>query len=177
MNKSMLVGVGIGVVAALALASAASVNIFTSKPQYAQVIAVKPVTKIIKTPRQQCHDVFVTERQPVQDEHRVVGSVLGAVAGGVIGHQFGGGRGRDASTVAGALGGGYVGHQAQERMQNRDTYTRQVQKCNTVYDSSKQTLGYDVTYKIGEQQGQRRMNQDPGTQIPLDKSGNLILPQ
>ena len=31
----------------------------------------------------------MTHRRPVQDENRITGSVLGAVAGGVIGHQFG----------------------------------------------------------------------------------------
>jgi uncharacterized protein YcfJ len=36
-------------------------------------------------------------------------------------------------------------------------------------------LGYDVTYKIGTQQGKIRMDHDPGTQIPLDKSGQLVL--
>ncbi|ESC46316.1 hypothetical protein SEENP078_01139 [Salmonella enterica subsp. enterica serovar Newport str. RI_10P078] len=30
--------------------------------------------------------------------------MLGAVAGGVIGHQFGGGRGKDVATVVGAAG-------------------------------------------------------------------------
>lgn len=41
----------------------------------------------------------------------LLASVLGAVAGGVIGHQFGGGRGKDVATVVGALGGGYAGNQ------------------------------------------------------------------
>ena len=45
----------------------------------------------------------------------------------------------------------------------------------TVYDKSQNTLGYDVTYKIGNQQGKIRMDHDPGTQIPLDKSGQLVL--
>ncbi len=56
----------------------------------------------------------MTHRRPVQDENRITGSVLGAVAGGVIGHQFGGGRGKDVATVVGALGGGYAGNQIQE---------------------------------------------------------------
>ena len=28
-------------------------------------------------------------------------------------------------------------------------------------------IGYDVTYRIGEQQGSLRMDQDPGDTIPL----------
>jgi uncharacterized protein YcfJ len=101
--------------------------------------------------------------------------VLGAVAGGVIGHQFGGGRGKDVATVVGALGGGYAGNQIQGSLQDNDTYTSTQQRCKTVYEKSEKMLGYDVTYKIGDQQGKIRMDNDPGTQIPLDGNGQLIL--
>lgn len=175
MNKSMLAGIGIGVAAALGVAAVASLNVFERGPQYAQVVSATPIKESIKTPRQECRDVTVTHRRPVQDEHRIAGSVLGAVAGGVIGHQFGGGRGKDLATVAGALGGGYAGNQVQGAMQDGDTYTTTQQRCKTVYDKSEKMLGYDVTYKIGEQQGKIRMDNDPGTQIPLDSNGQLVL--
>jgi uncharacterized protein YcfJ len=111
----------------------------------------------------------------VQDENRLAGSVLGAVAGGVLGHQFGGGRGRDVATVAGAVAGGYAGNQVQGGLQDRDTYTTTEQRCKTVYDKQEKKLGYDVTYKIGDQQGKIRMENDPGTRIPLDRNGQLVL--
>ena len=38
-----------------------------------------------------------------------IGTVTGAVAGGVIGNQFGGGTGRIAATALGALAGGVIG--------------------------------------------------------------------
>lgn len=175
MNKSMLAGVGIGVAAALCIAGVASMNVFSSGPEYAQVVSATPIKETTKIPRQECRNVTVTHRRPVQDEHQIAGSVLGAVAGGVLGHQFGGGRGRDVATVAGALGGGYAGNRVQSSMQENDTYTTQQQRCKTVYDKEDKTLGYDVTYKIGDQQGKVRMDHDPGTQIPLDKSGQLQL--
>ncbi len=175
MNKSMLAGVGIGVAAALGVAAVASMNVFSSGPEYAQVLSATPIKETIKTPRQECRNVTVTHRRPVQDEHQIAGSLLGAVAGGVLGHQFGGGRGRDVATVAGALGGGYAGNRVQSSMQEGDTYTTQQQRCSTVYEKSEKNLGYDVTYKIGGQQGKVRMDHDPGTQIPLDKSGQLQL--
>jgi uncharacterized protein YcfJ len=40
-----------------------------------------------------------------------VGTVGGAVAGGVIGSQFGSGAGNTAATIGGAVVGGYVGNQ------------------------------------------------------------------
>ncbi|BDY94144.1 hypothetical protein MUTS15_28010 [Escherichia coli] len=103
-NKSMLAGIGIGVAAALGVAAVASLNVFERGPQYAQVVSATPIKETVKTPRQECRNVTVTHRRPVQDENRITGSVLGAVAGGVIGHQFGGGRGKDVATVVGALG-------------------------------------------------------------------------
>ncbi|GAB7269399.1 hypothetical protein DZS_07920 [Dickeya ananatis] len=41
----------------------------------------------------------------------------------------------------------------------------------------KKVLGYDVTYKIGDQEGKIRMDRDPGTRIPLDSNGQLIINQ
>lgn len=175
MNKSMLAGIGIGVAAALGVAAVAGLDVFNRSPQYAQVVSATPIKETVKTPRKECRNVTVTHRRPVQDENRLTGSVLGAVAGGVIGHQFGGGRGKDVATVVGALGGGYAGNQVQGAMQERDTYTSTQQRCKTVYDKSEKMLGYDVTYKIGDQQGKIRMENDPGTQIPLDGNGQLVL--
>ncbi|WEF26477.1 glycine zipper 2TM domain-containing protein [Klebsiella aerogenes] len=175
MNKSMLAGIGIGVAAALGVAAVAGLNVFDRGPQYAQVVSSTPIKESIKTPRKECRNVTVTHRRPVQDENRIAGSVLGAVAGGVIGHQFGGGRGRSVATVVGALGGGYAGNQIQGSMQEGDTYTTTQQRCKTVYDKSDKMLGYDVTYKIGDQQGKIRMDHQPGAQIPLDSNGQLIL--
>jgi len=40
-----------------------------------------------------------------------VGTVGGAVAGGVIGSQFGSGTGKTAATIGGAVVGGYVGRE------------------------------------------------------------------
>jgi uncharacterized protein YcfJ len=174
-NKSMLAGIGIGVAAALGVAAVAGMNVFDRGPQYAQVLSATPIKESIKQPRQECRNVTLTHRRAVQDENRLAGSVLGAVAGGVLGHQFGGGRGRDVATVAGAVAGGYAGNQVQGGLQDRDTYTTTEQRCKTVYDKKEKKLGYDVTYKIGDQQGKIRMENDPGTRIPLDRNGQLVL--
>ncbi|ARU93658.1 glycine zipper 2TM domain-containing protein [Tatumella citrea] len=175
MNKSMVAGIGIGVAAALGVASVAGVTAFHRGPEYAQVVSAVPIREVIKNPRQECRDIQVVHRRPVQDENRLTGSILGAVAGGVLGHQFGGGRGRSLATVAGAVAGGYAGNQAQAGLQNRDTYTTTRQQCRTIYDKQEKTLGYDVTYKIGDQQGKVRMDNAPGPRIPLDNNGQLII--
>jgi outer membrane lipoprotein SlyB len=43
------------------------------------------------------------------------GTVIGGVAGGVIGHQIGSGRGKTAATIAGALGGAVVGNEIEKK--------------------------------------------------------------
>src|SRR6266700_1518777 len=50
------------------------------------------------------------------------GSGAGAVVGGVIGHQVGGGRGRDVATVLGALGGGLAGNQIEKNAKKTKEY-------------------------------------------------------
>ena len=65
---------------------------------------------------------IVTRIEPVslEGDHQLgLGAVLGAAAGGVIGHQFGGGSGRDVATVIGAVGGGLAGNTIQNRYVDR----------------------------------------------------------
>jgi uncharacterized protein YcfJ len=176
-NKSLLVGAVLGAVGVTAGGAVATYSLVKSGPEYADVLAVEPVKEQIKTPREVCKDVAVTRRAPVKDDHQIVGSVLGAVAGGLLGHQVGGGRGQTLATVAGAVGGGYAGNKVQEGMQNRDTYTTTQTRCNTVNDISDKVVGYDVKYKLNDKVGQVRMDRDPGSQIPVNKDGQLVLGQ
>ena len=54
---------------------------------------------------------LVTEVRPVEVGDSGVGTALGAILGGVAGHQVGGGRGKDLATVGGAILGGVAGNQ------------------------------------------------------------------
>ena len=176
-NKSMLVGAVLGAVGVTAGGAVATYSLVKGGPEYAQVTGVQPVKQTVKTPREVCKDVTVTRQAPVKDQHQIAGTVLGAVAGGLLGNQIGGGNGKKIATVAGAVGGGYAGNKVQEGMQNRDTYTTTQTRCNTVNDLSEKVVGYDVKYSIGDKAGQVRMDRDPGSQIPLDENGKLVLTQ
>ena len=175
MNKSLLVGTVLGAVGVTAGGAVATYSL-VSGPQYAEVLAVTPVNETIKTPRQVCNDVVVTRQKPVQDQHRIAGTAVGAVVGGLLGNQIGGGTGKKVATVAGAVGGGYAGNKVQEHMQNSDTYTTTETRCSTVTDVSEKLLGYDVKYQLGEKVDMVRMDRDPGTQIPV-RDGQLVLSQ
>lgn len=76
-----------------------------------------------------CYDKVVYHKRPVQDPHRVTGTVIGAALGGLIGHQVGGGNGKDLATVGGAVAGGVAGHKIQRHRQQRE-YREVVRVCN-----------------------------------------------
>lgn len=176
-NKSLLIGTVLGAVGVTAGGAVATYSLVDRGPQYAEVVAVQPVKETIKNPRQVCNDVAVTRQRPVKDQHQIAGTAIGAIAGGLLGNQIGGGKGKTLATVAGAVGGGYAGNKVQEHMQNNDTYTTTETRCKTVTDTSEKVVGYDVRYTLDGKPGQVRMDRDPGSQIPVDKSGRLILSQ
>ncbi|HGM5581899.1 TPA: glycine zipper 2TM domain-containing protein [Pseudomonas putida] len=177
MNKSMLVGAVLGAVGVTAGGAVATYSLVNKGPEYAQVTDVQPIKQQVKTPREVCKDVTVTRQRPVQDQHQIAGTVVGALAGGLLGNQIGGGTGKKIATVAGAVGGGYAGNKVQEGMQERDTYTTTQTRCNTVNDISDKVVGYTVKYTIGDQAGVVKMDHEPGSTIPLDKNGKLVLSQ
>src|SRR5690606_3599462 len=79
---------------------------------YAPVVRVEPLVQRVRveTPRRECwDDVRYVESKPHISDPQVAGrTLLGGLIGGVVGHQFGSGRGRDAATVVGAMVGAGV---------------------------------------------------------------------
>jgi uncharacterized protein YcfJ len=55
-----------------------------------------------------------------------------------------------------------------------ETVSTQAQRCETVYDTHIERHGYDVRYRVGEQEGNVRMGHDPGDRIPM-RAGQLVL--
>lgn len=174
MNKSMLTGVIAGAVAVTAIGGIAGYRALNPEPEFAEVLAVEPVTETRKTPKEVCDEVVVNEQAPVKDPNRIAGTAIGAVAGGLLGSQIGSGKGRTVGTVAGAAAGGYAGHQVQKGMQEKDTTSRTERRCKTVYESHTKTIGYDVRYRLGEEEGLVRMDRQPGPRIAV-KDGQLQL--
>lgn len=73
--------------------------------------------------RMECHDQQVVTKK---GDHPIAAPVIGAVAGGVIGHQFGGGRGQDIATGAGAVGGAAAGKHLNDKNAREEVTTRRV---------------------------------------------------
>lgn len=74
-----------------------------------------------------CHNETVYRTREIKDPHRVTGTLIGAAAGGLIGHQIGGGKGNDLATIGGAVAGGIAGHKIQRHRQER--YKTVVRVC------------------------------------------------
>lgn len=84
----------------------------------------EPAPRVVQAPAI-CHSCGRVEsvqviEQPAQPSG--VGMVAGAVLGGVLGNQVGGGSGRKIATVAGAVGGGYAGNEIEKRTRSTATY-------------------------------------------------------
>jgi uncharacterized protein YcfJ len=173
MNRSMITGIVIGVAVAAAAGSIAAYKKST-EPTFADVVQVRPVKETVRTPQEVCHDEQVTQAKPVKDEHRIAGTLIGAVAGGVLGNQIGGGNGKKIATVAGAAAGGYAGNRVQGHMQENDTVQSTVRRCETVEEKHQKTIGYDVRYRLDGQEKTVRMDHDPGQTIRV-KSGEPVL--
>ena len=162
---------------ATAAAPAMAAETFTDR---ARVISVHPVTERIPVSREECWN----DRVRTYEERRVTrsdtgasigpGTVLGAIVGGVAGHQVGSGRGNDVATAAGAVIGGMVGNQVDRQQGNvgpggppvtsveRVPVERNVERCRTVQEVREARVGYDVRYAFAGREFQTRMDHDPG---------------
>ena len=130
-----------------------------------------PVTSaraVVGPPEQRCW----VERQQVVEERRgdtnVGGAVIGALLGGVLGHQVGGGRGKDVATAGGAVAGALVGGNA-GRGGGGATYDKDVQRCRTVESTT--PAYWDVTYEYRGIEHRIQMSSAPGDTIAVNRNG------
>jgi uncharacterized protein YcfJ len=172
MNRSLVIGSVLGAIAVTAGGAIAGYRVL-EKPSGAEVVSTRALVKTIKTPRQECHDEQVTRTKPAKDTNRLAGTGIGAVVGGLLGHEVGGGSGKVLATVAGAAAGGYAGNKIEQKVQAGDTYTTTEQRCMTAYDTSEVPNGYDVTYVLDGKHHHVHMDHDPGKTIPL-KDGHIM---
>ncbi|MBP1475895.1 glycine zipper 2TM domain-containing protein [Frateuria sp. MAH-13] len=140
-----------------------------SGAKYARVVSVDPIRKTVNNPRQVCHDEVVTHNEPPKDQHQIAGTAIGAVAGGLLGHQVGGGKGKTLATVAGAVAGGYAGKKIQENRQEAKVTSTTERKCETVNDSSTKVVGYNVRYEYNGVTRTTRMDHDPGDRVQVQE--------
>lgn len=80
----------------------------TPQPMPQQVVQAQPICEV-------CGKVEGVRTIETAAKPSGVGVVAGAVVGGLLGNQVGGGTGKTLATVAGAVGGGYAGNEIEKR--------------------------------------------------------------
>lgn len=140
----------------------------------AQVVDVRPVAG--SGQREECWNTHTNAYEEVRGPEKAKilskDTAIGAVAGGVIGHQFDSGA---VGTIGGALLGGLAGHayeQHENNQQTQDDLDRS--RCRVVADAS--ARDYDVRYRYHGQEYVARLDHQPGpTLVPgrdIDDDGH-----
>jgi uncharacterized protein YcfJ len=151
-TKLMISALGL---CALPLAQAAEFE------DFGRVVRVQPRVEQIRQPRQECRTEY--QQVPVQQQRGSGGSVVGGIAGALLGSQVGGGNGKVAAAAAGAIAGAMVG----DRVENNGRQDQAVRQCRTVDAFEQRTTGYDVTYEYRGQNYTTFTQRDPGNRIRL----------
>lgn len=128
-----------------------------------QVISRTPVFQQVATPRQVCTPVAVSSAAPTSG----AGALMGAIAGGAIGQQIGGGTGQALATMAGVVGGALLGDRIESPAASNTTVQQQC-TVQTVYEN--RLTGYNVVYEYAGKQYNVQLPQDPGPTIALQIS-------
>ncbi len=123
---------------------------------------VTSVHAVMGPPTERCW----VERQQVNSDRNVGGAIAGALIGGVLGHQVGGGSGKDLATVGGAVAGGVIGSNVGR---NGQTTSQDVRRCEST--ASGAPAYWDVTYNFRGQDHRIQMTAPPGNTIAVNNNG------
>ena len=132
----------------------------------AKVIAVRAV---VGPPEQRCW----VEREQVAAPPpgiNLPAAIAGAVIGGVLGHQVGGGRGQDIATAGGAVAGAALGANLGRDSAGQQVVTQNVQRCAKAPNEARPDY-WDVTYHFRGQDHRVQMSAPPGPSVTVNGSG------
>jgi len=117
------------------------------------------------------------ERQEVQGSSNAGagGAIAGALIGGILGHQIGGGFGKDLATAGGAVAGAVVGSNIAKNNAGQQTRSEDVQRCRSVPGST-QPEYWDVSYTFRGREHQVQMTSAPGDSIVVNGQGEPRTP-
>jgi len=123
---------------------------------------------VLGTPSQRCW----IEREQVPAEHsraNVPAALAGAILGGIIGHQIGGGTGRDIATAGGVVAGAAIGSRSGGNS-GSPASTRNVQRCTDAPNAARPDY-WDVTYTFRGQEHRVQMAVAPGPTVTVNRQG------
>lgn len=146
---------------------------------WADVLRVDPVYEESQATDQLAPQPCYEEQVPVRAQssaseddsgRRTAGGVLGAIVGGILGHQVGKGDGRKVATVGGVAAGAVVGsniaagsgNERQDAPAQKYTIER---RCPGGDANNRRIAAYDVEYRYRGDVYTSRLNYDPGDRI------------
>ena len=132
-------------------------------------VNITSVRAVVGAPEQRCW----VEREPVAQNRgnaNVGGAVVGALIGGILGHQVGGGTGKDLATIGGAVAGGYVGSNVGRDANAQQAQSQNVQRCENATSQAAPAY-WDVVYTFRGQEHRVQMATQPGPTITVNEQG------
>lgn len=142
----------------------------------ARVTRVTPHFELVSSPEEKCR-MEVERVAPMNNGgannqgRNFGGTVLGGIAGALLGSQVGGGTGRTAATAVGAIGGALIGDRVANGMdsnQFQGASERQVRRCNTFNQTEERAAGYDVSYQYQGKNYTALMQHNPGRNVRVN---------
>ncbi len=127
---------------------------------------VTSVRAVLDTPEQRC---WVEREQIAQNQNstNVPAAIAGALIGGILGHQVGGGTGKDLATVGDAVAGAAVGAQVGRNGNELPANTQDVQRCETAPNQAEPRF-LDVGYTFLGQAYHVQMTTQPGSTVTVN---------
>jgi uncharacterized protein YcfJ len=128
---------------------------------------VTSVRAVVGLPQQRCWIEQGQVAQPASG-YNLPAAIAGGVIGGVLGHQVGGGRGKDLATAVGAVAGVAIG--ANVGGGGQQVATQNVRRCETV-PSQVHPDYWDVTYSFQGLEHRIQMTSAPGPTVNVNERG------
>jgi uncharacterized protein YcfJ len=130
---------------------------------------VTSVRAVVGPVEQRC---WIEREQVVQDRSNanVPAAIAGAVIGGILGHQVGGGHGKEIATAGGAVAGAAVGANIARDSGGPQVYSRDVQRCASAPSQARPDY-WDVTYTFKGEQHRIQMTSPPGPTVTVNGYG------
>ncbi|MDO8319339.1 glycine zipper 2TM domain-containing protein, partial [Rhodoferax sp.] len=127
---------------------------------------ITSVRAVVGTPEQRC---WVEPGQVAQTQGtaNIPGAIAGALIGGILGHQVGGGSGKDIATAGGVIAGAAIGANIGRTQQ---AATQDVQRCESIPNRA-QAQYWDVSYTFRGQEHRTQMNTPPGSTVMVNEQG------
>ena len=153
-------------------ARTAPMPVYDSRPRDDERLYEADVTSaraVLGTSGQRCW-VERAQVAPEQSRANVPAAIAGALIGGILGHQVGGGRGKDIATVGGVVAGAAIGANVGRDGQQQAGVGQDVQRCEGTPGQARPDY-WDVTYLFRGQEHRVQMSSAPGKTVRVNEQG------